>query len=313
MLDRDRHLGGSPERRDSRDQFEQDHAQRIEVTPGVGLVALDLFGAEVFRGSEDHSRLGQLESQALGRLGDAEISHLDEGDAIGLGVADQYVARLDVAVDQARGVGVGQGVGDLHADLHAHEDGQRPVVGGERREGLAPDELHDDVGGALRGDPGVEGGDHVGMGQPGRGHRLAPEALQEQLVLGQVGVEHLHRHRSGQHVVVGLPDRRHSSLSDQLDQPVAAGEHGAGANRLGRVGSGHGITGYRPPRDPLRHHWTLVNGRQPADATDFLREVGYPAEEVPLYHRWTESVGDGTRLTYTGQGALLDGLDTAAS
>ncbi len=31
----------------------------------------------------------------------------------------------------------------------------------------------------------------------------------------------------------------------------------------------------------------LVNGRQPADAADFLGDVGYLAQEVPLYQRWT--------------------------
>ena len=31
----------------------------------------------------------------------------------------------------------------------------------------------------------------------------------------------------------------------------------------------------------------LVVGRAPADEADFLREIGYLAQEVPLYRRWT--------------------------
>ena len=48
----------------------------------------------------------------VGGAGQAEVGDLDPLDA----VLQQDVGRLDVAVDQALGVGRGQAGGDLHAD-----------------------------------------------------------------------------------------------------------------------------------------------------------------------------------------------------
>ena len=48
------------------------------------------------------------------------------------------------------------------------------------------------------------------VGQPGRGHRLAPEPGDELLVGGEVRVEELHRHPAGEDLVDGLPHRGHA-------------------------------------------------------------------------------------------------------
>ncbi|GMA87035.1 hypothetical protein GCM10025868_22850 [Angustibacter aerolatus] len=59
------------------------------------------------------------------------------------------VAGLDVAVDEAGGVGGVQRVGGLLQQRHGGRGRHRAVAGQQRRERLAGHELHDEVGGAV--------------------------------------------------------------------------------------------------------------------------------------------------------------------
>jgi len=86
-------------------------------------------------------------------------------------VAEHDVARLQVAVEDAPGVGVGDGGGDLQEDLDERREAVRPL---ERRvagakpfedlvQGTAVHLGHRVVGRASGGEAQLEDGDHVGV------------------------------------------------------------------------------------------------------------------------------------------------------
>jgi len=87
----------------------EDDAQRVDVGAGVDGLALDLLGAHVL-GRPDHDP-GPGDAFLFERAGDAEIH-----DAGGARLVDHDVLRLEVAVDDALRVGLGQTVGDLSGD-----------------------------------------------------------------------------------------------------------------------------------------------------------------------------------------------------
>jgi hypothetical protein len=111
-------------------------------------------------------------------------------DAVG---SDHDVLGLDVAVQDALAVGVAEGAADLHHD-HGPDLGELGrVVGDALLEGLALDELGDDV--ALAADLArvVEDLEDVLVAQLGHGVGLALEAVAGLVVIGEVAVQDLDR------------------------------------------------------------------------------------------------------------------------
>ena len=102
------------ERRPERQQLVEGQPQRVDVGAGVALAAEPL-GRHVAERAQDVAGLGQA---VVLRLGQAEVGDPDDAR-----VVEQQVRRLDVAVDDAAGVGVGQPLRRLAADLrHAPEE-----------------------------------------------------------------------------------------------------------------------------------------------------------------------------------------------
>ena len=66
--------------------------------------------------------------------------------------------------------------------------------------------------------------DHVRVLEPGRGLRLAAEALDELRVLGEALVQELERDPAVEHRVVGEPDVRHPAAAEAADQRVAVAD-----------------------------------------------------------------------------------------
>ena len=108
-----------------------------------------------------------------------------------------------------------------------------PLVLAQQIGGGGPvDVLHDDVVAvALRILAGVEHLDDVRVLEPGGRERLAPEARDEVLVLGEVLGEQLDRHRALEHRVGGQEDRRHAARAEPAVDPVAAGDLGRRAHQ----------------------------------------------------------------------------------
>jgi hypothetical protein len=134
-------------------------------------------------------------------------------------------------VDDAVGVGAGQRVGHLHADVDDFRHRHRAVVLQEPGQGRPFDQLHDDVG-EVTVAAGVVGRDDVGMGQLGRGDRLAPKTRTERVVAGEVRMQHLDGDAPGEHFVLGFPDGRHPSAGQLPMEAITSSENVFGGQRF---------------------------------------------------------------------------------
>src|SRR5262249_29344064 len=92
------------ERRTAGQQFVQEDAQRVDITPGVDveLVDLGLLGRHVIQGADDVAEPGNqglVGQRVPGRLGHAKVDDLRHWGAVVDG--DQNIRGLKVAVDDA--------------------------------------------------------------------------------------------------------------------------------------------------------------------------------------------------------------------
>ena len=101
--------GVAGERHVAGDGLHRHQGQRVDVGAPVERGALQLFGGGV-PGRTEHGPEGLGPARLGQRPGNTEIGHAD----LALLVEEQ-VRRLDVAVDQASGMGIGQGRGDVEA------------------------------------------------------------------------------------------------------------------------------------------------------------------------------------------------------
>ena len=188
LLEGDRHRRFALERDHAGEQLVEDHPDRVQVGGGAHRVALGLLGREVLGGAHDRARERHVRGA---RPGDAEVRHARPP----LFVED-HVVGLEVAVDDAAPVGEARRAQDLHDDLDRARRVERALFAHDRLQRAAGHVLHGDVVGAV---PlaAVEDGHDVRVRQGGRARGLAPEALDELLVFGEVVVEHLHRHLRG--------------------------------------------------------------------------------------------------------------------
>ena len=216
------------QRRAAREQLVQEHAQRVDVAAGVDAQGahLRLLRAHVFQRADqgavlrEQRPLGQL---LLGRLGHAEVDHL--GHRLAVVERDHDVGRLDVAVDDPLLVGVLDRLADRHEQLQPLPRRQVVVVAvlGDRH---AVDQLHDEVGPAPRGGPGVEDAGDVDMIHHCQGLPLGLEAGDD-LPAVHPRLDDLERdpapYRLG---LLGHVDRAHAALADPLEEFVGP-DHGA--------------------------------------------------------------------------------------
>ena len=187
----------------------------------MASLAERLLGRDVLRGAHHHAGLGHR--GGVDGLGDAEVGELHLP-----GRGDQDVARLDVAVHQARGVGDLQRAAGLleHVECVPQRQPSGALDHGVQR--LAVDQLHHQVGGAARvvelglavvvdaGDAGVvEHGDRAGLGA---------EPLDELGVGRELGLEHLDGDLAAEPGVQALPHLAHAAGGDEPLQPVAVGQ-----------------------------------------------------------------------------------------
>ena len=91
------------------DHFVHDDSEGVDVRAGVHLLEIDLLGRHVLRRSEHDSRSGH--AVGVHEPGQPEVHDPD----IALPV-DHDVLGLEVAVDDAQPVGLGQAFGDLDGD-----------------------------------------------------------------------------------------------------------------------------------------------------------------------------------------------------
>jgi hypothetical protein len=193
------------------EHLERTDAKGEDVAAPVELVPHRLLGRHVRRRPQQRAGLSHL---GVDQLGDPEVRDLHA-----VGVVEDQVGRLDVAVDDALGMGVidcGRDLADQPDDLLRLE--AQPTLD-DRGDRLALDELHGQVGqAALFAD--VEQRHDVGVRQGPRDPRLVVEPLDEGLVLralpGNVQADGLDRERALDEGVERLVDRTHRAVPDAL-------------------------------------------------------------------------------------------------
>ena len=132
-------------------------------------------------------------------LDQTEVEQLDDVTLAALR-AQHDVGGLDVAMDQADGVGLGQRAADHRQDPHHSACRLRAVDRDDPLQGRAVEKLHRVVEDAVVGSSVVEDGDGVGVGEPRGQLDFALEATQVELA-GPIGPQQLDRRRPSHHAV----------------------------------------------------------------------------------------------------------------
>ena len=162
-------------------------------------------------------RAGRL---AVDLAGDAEVGEIGGVAAIGA-TTQQHVGRLDVAVHQAGGVRVGQTVGYLLDQVDRHRHRRGAVRGQHRAQVSVRDQLGRDPEPTLVLAVRVDLHD-VPRVEQGLGLRLPGEPGPELGVLGQLGRDHLERHRSLEVLVARLEHHAHAATAETSPDSVVA-------------------------------------------------------------------------------------------
>ena len=210
------------ERHRAGEAVEQDAAQRVDVGAAVQVAALDLLGGHIRDRAHELVGGGQGRLRLLGvhLLDQPEVAQVAVAVAAGRAGGEEDVGRLDVAVDQAAGVGGVQRAG------HLGHDGQGP---GRLQAALPPqqgrqvhpvDIPHGDVEqpAVLAG---LEDRDDARMVDAGRDPRLAQEPPAEGVVGGKLGREHFERDLAAQAQLHRPVDLAHAPAPQTGLDPVA--------------------------------------------------------------------------------------------
>lgn len=152
---------------------------------------------------------------------------------------EQDVLRLDVPVHDALEVRVSQRPRDLLEQLRRFARRQRSAGAHPLGQRFALDVRHheeDEVADLL---DGIDG-DDVGVGEPGRGLRLAQEPLPERGLRRHGLWQELDRHRPVERDVTRQEDDAHPAAAQLALQGVPADERLLEGDELGGDGVGHG-------------------------------------------------------------------------
>jgi hypothetical protein len=214
------------------DGGEERGAEAPQVGRGRDRLARRHLGRDVRGRAEDeadarHGCIG-------GVAGDAEVGELDA--AV---VGDEDVARLHVAVGDARAVRRAQPARRGEPDHRGLPGRERPALADHRGQVAGRDELEDDDRlPVVHHD--VEHRDHVGVRQPTQRPRLPHDAFAQVagLLFGDArrDLQLLDRDAALQHVVVAGPDGAHRPAAEFGGQPVAPSDEAL----LVVLGAGHG-------------------------------------------------------------------------
>ena len=208
------------ERRVAGEHVEEGAAQRVDVAADVGRTGVvGLFGRDVIDGADRGAVAGNAGLALLDVAGQTEVGQLQERLAVLPG--NEEVGRLDIAVDDALAVRVGQRLDGLLEQL-AGQLGLEPAAALDVLEQVDPlDKFHRQVISA-GGLAGVVDGDDVLVAELLGGAGLAAEALAHARVGGQVGRHDLEGDLAVELHVARLVDRGHAAAGDVAEDLVAA-------------------------------------------------------------------------------------------
>ncbi len=212
------------ERRRRRREGPGGAAQRVQIRPRpeVAPAAVDLLRRHVGRRAHDQlvGGLGELPVQGVSQ---PEVAQPQVAGAAG---AQQHVARLEIAVDDAARVSVIEGAQQGEQAVPQRRPREATPVAVER---AARGELHHEVG-ASGGQPLDAAGEPAVVVRPDdrrmvqgchRPHLFA-EGVPEDRIAGGLGRQHLDRHVPPPGGVLGPPDLAHAAPTDRFVQQQAA-------------------------------------------------------------------------------------------
>jgi hypothetical protein len=262
--DRLRALRG--ERHLARRELVEHDAARVDVATRVELVAAALFGRHVLgRAGDDPGFVRGARERAV--LRNAEVAYLHELERLAVVVEpgnDDQVLRFDVAMDDPARVRVREPGTGLHHDLGDALRGEGAVLGEDRAQLDAGEELHREIEEPVRLLTEVDDARDVRVVESARGERLGVEATTEVDVVLERLVEDLHGDGHAQLAMARPVDRAHAAAADErLHQQFPAGERAPedGIDRLLRKRGGprevRGVArrqGHAGRRAPAAHH-----------------------------------------------------------
>ena len=199
------------------------------------LEALRLLRSHVVRAADRRPEHRQLLAVVPGVLDAPEVEQLD--DVSLAGAAEEEIVRLEVAVDEPARVRFVETDRDLRDHANQSLGGKNLLALEDVAQLLAVEKLHHE-------DPRLrhhvvleaEDLDDVLVGERSVDLVLAPEALQRDVVLRDVLVEHLHGDSGIALLVDPLVDAAHAAVSDDPPQLVTPAEASADAHIVGRRG-----------------------------------------------------------------------------
>jgi hypothetical protein len=196
----------------TRQRFEEDTPERVDIDPTIHLATLDLLWRDVV----DRSREGAVATQAVDRrcvLGKPKVG--EKGAVV---LVDEDVARFHVAMHEPLRVCRVERLGDRREDAKRSVRLQ-PSVALENVAEVAPgDETHGEIQLALCLARAVDRDDSRVLDSGSRS-RLAQEALTEAIVAAQLRREQLERDRTVELLVHGQVDSACPTFAEQAHNP----------------------------------------------------------------------------------------------
>ncbi len=189
----------------------------------------DLLRAHVVGRAEDIPlRFDRIGITNAADFGQAEVQHLDEVRLTRR--LDQHdVGRLQVTMDHAAGMGLGERLADLEQQVACPRPAKRALSGQHGSEGLAIEQLHGQVEQGS-GVATVVYAHGVGRRQAGHGLGFAFESADQLAVLQLLVRQHLERHLATQQDLFSAKHRAHTAATDDLQELVAPVQHLADAH-----------------------------------------------------------------------------------
>ncbi|MFO0744357.1 MAG: hypothetical protein U1F43_01615 [Myxococcota bacterium] len=225
------------ERRASGEHLVGDAAEGVDVGARCDGVADDLLGRHDARRADDDTGARERHARRAlaGHLGDAEVEQLQRRTAPRVGHQEE-VLGLQIAVDDAGRVGLGQRLEDLRAEAAGVEQRQRRLAAEVARERLALEVLHRQEQAPVLRLAELDELHDMRMVEPGDDARLLLEARDLARVARQLRDEDLQRHRPLDAELGGAIDGAEAASAEQALDAVAGLEDGAEARVVGRRG-----------------------------------------------------------------------------
>ena len=216
----------------SREHLVEHDAERVEVRCwGNRSGAARLFRAHVGGRAHEACLVGRLVCQGVvAEVRDAEVHQLDAGH-LAVGAEDHDVLGLEITVNDAAGVSVGEGVEDLEADGEEMLSGRRALA--PARELLPGYQFHDEVVEPIV-PPEVPKLRDVGVVEAGGSTRFAEEAPLRLFFAGHRLSDDLHGNLGASWRAAAIDDA-HAARTQALGEFV-----GAELGRQREVGGGVG-------------------------------------------------------------------------